>query len=53
MRDTERLNERAECEQLGDDVAYAKWNFLGIGLIVQDSTVQELKKCINVLEPAT
>ena len=53
VRDTERLNERAECEQLGEDVAYAKWNFLGIGLIVQDSTVQELKKCINVLAPAT
>ena len=48
VRDTERLNEADECRQLGDDVAYAKWNFLGIGLLVHDGTLHELKKCLNV-----
>ena len=52
VRDTERLNEREECQQLGDDVAYAKWNFLGSGLLVRDGALQELKKCIDVLAPA-
>jgi len=53
VRDTERLSEPDECRQLGDDVAYAKWNFLGIGLLVHDGALQELKKCIDVLAPAT
>jgi len=53
VRDTGRLNEPNECSQLSDDLAYAKWNFLGIGLLVDDETLEELKKCINVLAPAT
>ena len=52
VRDTEKLGESDECKQLGDDIAYATWNFLGIGLLVHDGTIPELKKCIDKLAPA-
>jgi hypothetical protein len=52
VRDAERLRDDDECKQLDDDVAYAKWNFLGIGLLVHDATLQELRKCVDVLAPA-
>ena len=52
VRDTERVNEGEGCQQLGDDIAYATWNFLGIGLLVRDGTLQELKRCIEMLTSA-
>jgi hypothetical protein len=51
VRDTERLNERGECSQLDDDVTYATSNFLGIGLLVHDGTLQNLTKCIELIAP--
>jgi hypothetical protein len=53
VRDTERLNERGECSQLVGDVAYATSNFLGIGLLVHDGTLQNLTKCIELIAPDT
>ena len=53
VHDTERLNERDECSQLGDDVAYATLTFSGIGLLVHDGTLQSLTKCIELIAPAT
>jgi hypothetical protein len=38
------------CRQLGDDIAYARWNFLGIGLTVRDGTLHDFKKCIDRLK---
>jgi len=49
IRDTERLSERGECAQLQDDVAYVTDNFSAIGLLVHDGTIQELKKCIEIV----
>jgi hypothetical protein len=49
VRDTERLNEQDECKDLADDVSYATENFLGIGLLVRDSTMQNLRKCLDYL----
>ena len=51
VRDTEGLSEGHECRQLGDDIAYATDNFLGIGLLIHDGTVQELEKCLATLAP--
>lgn len=53
VRDTERLNEQDECKPLDDDVVYATENFLGIGFLVRDSTLQNLRKCLEVLAPTT
>jgi hypothetical protein len=33
------------CQQLDDDLAYAKWNFYGMGLFMDESTVNLLKSC--------
>jgi hypothetical protein len=52
VRGTEGLGGRDECGQLGDDLVYALWNFRGIGLLVHDGTLRELKKCIDALAPA-
>ena len=52
VRDTEGLSEDHRCSQMGADIAYATWNFLGIGLLVRDETLQELTKCIEALAPA-
>ena len=49
IRDTERLSERGECAQLEDDVAYVTDNFSAIGFLVHDGTIQEFKKCIEVI----
>ena len=49
--DTERLSERDECTQLDADVDYGAQNFMGIGLLVQEGTLQELKKCMDILPP--
>jgi hypothetical protein len=48
VRDTERLSDADECKALGDDVNFAKWNFLGSGLLVHEGTPQDLKNCISV-----
>lgn len=53
VRDTQRLSEQGECNQLDDDVAYATRNFLGIGLLVHDGTLENLTKCIELIAPAT
>jgi hypothetical protein len=52
VRDTEKLSNEDECEQLKDDIAYAMRSFLGIGLLVNDATVVELAKCLTPLPAA-
>ncbi|GAB3762302.1 hypothetical protein GCM10028796_13780 [Ramlibacter monticola] len=46
VRDTEGLGRGNECGQLRDDIVYARWQFLGIGLLVHGGTTQELEKCL-------
>jgi hypothetical protein len=52
VRDTKDLGKSGECVQLRDGIIYATDNFLGIGLIIHDDTVPELKKCVDALFPA-
>jgi hypothetical protein len=49
VRGTEGLRESTGCRGLGDDIAYATWTFAGIGLIVRDETLQELRQCMQTL----
>lgn len=49
VRDTERLADGDRCKRLDDDIRFANWNFLGVGLVVQDGSLRELKTCIETL----
>lgn len=53
VRDTKGLGEADGCEQLENSIFYANNNFLGIGLLIQDDTLDGLKKCVDVIAPAS
>jgi hypothetical protein len=47
VRSTTGLDAKDECRHLDDDVAAGLGIFSGIGLVVYDSTIQELIECIE------
>ncbi|MBI3367837.1 MAG: hypothetical protein HY021_05150 [Burkholderiales bacterium] len=47
IREVDAAADPASCERLNDDIEYAKWMFLGIGLLVREETIEPLKQCMR------
>lgn len=46
VKDTKSLKTEHDCQEILNTIEYAHWNFLGIALVVDDSSVKFLKDCL-------